>query len=178
MSLFDPNNINSVWAPMIFGLIGVGAVLLPSQVVFSVISPDDLNGTSVALSLVVRMIGQVVGKSMFYNIFKTELQKKATSILAVPAVSVGFGGPDVVERITKLVTTTTAGPLSHYVGLFPEIQGPEELATVVNAGQKMYSKVFPLLYLVAIPWGVLAGISCLALWGIDKYIYDHVAVHL
>lgn len=59
MAAFDKDNISTVWAPMVIGLIGVGGVLLPSQVVFSVISPDDLIGTSVALSVVIRMIGQV-----------------------------------------------------------------------------------------------------------------------
>lgn len=175
MSLFDRHDISTVWAPMIFGLIGVGAVLLPSQVVFSVISPPDLIGTSVALSLVIRMIGQVVGKSMFYNLFRQELVKKAPAIIGIPAVSVGFSD---IPRITKLVTTMTAGPLSHYRALFPELDSPQDMSLIVEAGQQLYAKVFPLLYLVSIPFGVLACLSCLALFGIDKYMDDHVAVHL
>ncbi|KAF2166002.1 hypothetical protein M409DRAFT_66911 [Zasmidium cellare ATCC 36951] len=175
MSLFDRNDISTVWAPMIFGLIGVGAVLLPSQVVFSVISPTDLIGTSVSLSVVIRMIGQVIGKSMFYNIFKQQLTKEAPAIIGLPAVSAGFSD---IPRITKLVTTMTAGPLSHYLALFPEIDSPQDLAVIVEAGQQLYAKVFPLLYLVSIPFGVLACLSCLALWGIDKYMDGDVAVHL
>ncbi|KXS97294.1 hypothetical protein AC578_4581 [Pseudocercospora eumusae] len=182
MSLFDPANINTVWAPMIFGLIGVGAVLLPSQVVFSVISPDDLIGTSVALSLVIRMIGQVIGNSMFYNIFKSRISKLATtdpSLIAFPALSVGFGdSPNPAERIEELISTMTAGPLSHYIDLFPEINTPEKLATIVQAGQNLYAKCLPLLYYVSIPFGVLAILSCFGLWGIDKYMTKRVAVHL
>lgn len=175
MSLFDRNDISTVWGPMIFGLIGVGAVLLPSQVVFSVISPPDLIGTSVALSVVIRMIGQVVGKSMFYNIFKQRLTAEAPAIIGLPAVSVGFSD---IPRITKLVTTMTAGPLSHYRALFPELDSPQDLSLIIEAGQQLYAKVFPLLYLVSIPFGVLACLSCLALWGIDKYMDGDVAVHL
>lgn len=58
MSLFNRQDINTIWAPYVLALFGVGGVLLPSQVVFSVITPDELIGTSIALSLVVRMIGQ------------------------------------------------------------------------------------------------------------------------
>lgn len=137
MSLYNPANFNTVWVPMIFGLIGVGAVLLPSQVVFSVITPDDLIGTSVALSLVIRMMGQVIGKSMFYNIFREQVKEKAAGIVGLPAVLAGFvtsqGCPD-VHAITRLVTTMTAGPLHHYLSLFPQIDTPEKLASIVTAG--------------------------------------------
>ncbi|TVY86809.1 Efflux pump, partial [Lachnellula willkommii] len=67
MAAIDPENITTAWAPLIIGLIGVGGVLLPSQVVFSIISPPSLIGTSVSLSIVIRAIGQVIGVSMFYN---------------------------------------------------------------------------------------------------------------
>lgn len=175
MSLFDRNDISTVWAPMIFGLIGVGAVLLPSQVVFSVISPPDLIGTSVSLSVVIRMIGQVVGKSMFYNIFRHQLLNKATAIIGLPALSVGFKD---VESIKTLVTTMTAGPLSHYRAMFPQLDSSEDFKIIVEAGQELYAKVFPLLYLISIPFGVLACLSCLALWGIDSYMDGGALVHL
>jgi hypothetical protein len=35
MAAFDKDNVSSVWGPMIVGLLGVGGVLLPSQIVFS-----------------------------------------------------------------------------------------------------------------------------------------------
>lgn len=177
LAAFDPDNINSVWAPMVIGLIGIGAVLLPSQVVFSVISPDDLIGTSVALSVVIRMIGQVIGKSMFYNIFRQKVTQYAWDIIPIPAVQAGFFS---VERITKVVTYMSAGPLRFYVerGVFPEITTEAGLMGLVRAGQEVYTKAFPTLYLVSIPWGVLAIVSCLLLYGVDQYIDEHVAVHM
>lgn len=89
MAAIDPENINTAWAPLIIGLIGVGGVLLPSQVVFSIISPYDLIGTSVSLSIVVRAIGQVIGVSMYYNLFKTRLTHYASdpAAIAFPATS-------------------------------------------------------------------------------------------
>lgn len=78
MAAVDPENIHTVWAPLIIGLIGVGGVLLPSQVIFSIITPNDLIGTGVALSVVIRLIGQCIGVSMFYNIFTQQLIKNGT----------------------------------------------------------------------------------------------------
>ncbi|SMY27559.1 unnamed protein product [Zymoseptoria tritici ST99CH_1A5] len=178
MAAFDPHNINSVWAPMVVGLIGVGGVLLPSQVVFSVISPDDLIGTSVALSVVIRMIGQVIGKSMFYNIFKTDVIKHAPKIIAIPAVQAGFTS---VPRITAVVNQMTAGPLKYYIdrGLFPEItHDPAKIQALIEAGKTLYGNSLGMIYLISLPWGILAIGSCFLLWGVDKYIDEHVAVHL
>jgi hypothetical protein len=127
--------------------------------------------------VVIRMIGQVIGKSMFFNIFKTHVKNNAVSIIAIPAVDAGFTS---IERITAVVNQMTAGPLKYYVdrGMFPEIVSEEKLQALIVAGQELYAKSFPLLYLTSIPWGVLAIGSCFLLWGVDKYIDEHVAVHL
>jgi hypothetical protein len=175
MSLFDPNDITKLWPSMIFALIGVGAVLLPSQVVFSIISPDELIGTSVALSVVIRMIGQVVGNSMFYNLFTQEVRKNAPLLIGPPAIQAGFTD---IHRIEFLVTTLTAGPLSHYLPLFPEIDTQQKLDAILAAGHEIFSKSFPLIYHVSIPFGVVSVLSCLGLFGIEQYMGDRVAVLL
>lgn len=206
MAAIDPNNINTAWAPLVIGLIGVGGVLLPSQVVFSIISPPDLIGTSVSLSIVIRAIGQVVGVSMYYNVFKTRLTSLATGNLttfAVPAlengltynVSEGFAGATVA--VTNLVTTLTAGPFSSYNYLFPGIDTPEQVAAIQLAGHNLYQHAYPILYLISIAWGGTAIIACFFLTGyvliclyysthhvtnnirrISEFMNDHVAVVL
>lgn len=176
VALFDPDNINSIWAPMIFGLFGVGGVLLPSQVIFSLVSPDDLIGTSIALSVVIRMLGQVVGKTLFLNILQTNIINKAVDIIGVPAVLAGFKS---VDRIVQFVAQLSGGPIQYYIdrGMYPEII-PANLPALLKAGAELYAQSLPLVYLLSIPWGALACISCLALYGIERYIDDHVAVHL
>ena len=171
MATADPDNINSVWGPLIIGLIGVGGVLLPSQVVFSIVSPDDLIGTSVSLSIVVRAIGQVVGISMFYNVFKHHLTARATgdpALFAIPALSNGLkvgNLTDLVPQVTALVTALSAGPFSHYAHLFPGIDTPTQIAAIQHAGHNLYKGVFPLLYLISIAWGGAAIIACFFLTG-------------
>lgn len=175
MAAIDPENINTAWAPMVLGLIGVGGVLLPSQVIFSIITPDELLGTGVALSIVIRMIGQVVGVSMFYNIFLHHVQKEALKHFAIPAITVGF---DSVESITQLATTLTAGPLTSYAHMFPQLNSPEKIHTIVVAGHETYKHCFPILYLISIAFGGAAIISSFFLRDINKFMNDHVAVLL
>ncbi|TVY80305.1 Efflux pump FUS6 [Lachnellula suecica] len=169
MAAIDPNDINTAWAPLIFGLIGVGGVLLPSQVVFSIVSPHDLIGSSVSLSIVIRAIGQVVGVSMFYNIFKTHLTDRATNqpeLFAIPAVLNGLTvTADVETVLTDLITTLTAGPFSAYAHLFPGIDTPTQIAAIQLAGHNLYAGVFPILYFISIAWGGAAIIACFFLSG-------------
>jgi hypothetical protein len=171
MAAIDPDNIHTAWAPLVLGLLGVGGVLLPSQVVFSIISPDDLIGTSVSLSIVIRAIGQVVGVSMYYNVFKTQLTHRATNdlaLFAVPALSNGLK-PDpklgLIGTLTELVTALAAGPLSQYAYLFPGIDTPKQIAAIELAGHNLYKGVFPLLYFISIAWGGTAIIASLFLTG-------------
>ena len=175
MAAVDPENISTVWAPMIFGLLGVGGVLLPSQVVFSIITPDDLIGTAIALSIVIRMLGQVIGISMFYNVFIQQVKKKAIAYFAFPAILVGF---DDITSITALATTLTAGPLSSHLSLFPQINTPEKYEIIVTAGHELYKHCFPILYLISIAFGSAAIVSAFFLSDVNKYIDDHVAVAL
>jgi len=177
----DPDNINTVWAPLIIGLLGVGGVLLPSQVVFSIISPETLIGTSIALSIVIRAIGQVIGVSMFYNLFHSHIEHRAMSnltIFTLPAITNGFNpGLHPVEATTELITTLTAGPFSAYAANF-NITDPENIAAIQQAGHELYKTAFPELYLVSIAFGGAAIISCFFLKGISAFINENVAVHL
>jgi hypothetical protein len=171
MAAIDPENINTAWAPLVIGLIGVGGVLLPSQIVFSIISPYDIIGTSVSLSIVIRAMGQVIGVSMFYNIFKQHLTDRATNqplLFAFPALENGLTfppGSDPTAVITELITTLAAGPFSAYAHLFPGIDTPEQIAAIQLAGHNLYKGVFPILYFISIAWGGAAIIACFFLTG-------------
>ena len=178
MAAIDPENLSTVWAPMVFGLIGVGGVLLPSQVIYSIITPDEYLGAGVAFSIVVRMIGQVVGVSMFYNIFHQRTSANAVKYFAIPAITAGFGS---VAEITDLATALTAGPLSAYAHLFPQLQGAgaeAKITALQYAGHELYKHSFPILYLISIAWGGVAIISSFFLTDVNQYINDHVAVLL
>ncbi|TVY46436.1 Efflux pump [Lachnellula occidentalis] len=172
MAAIDPENISTAWAPLVIGLVGVGGVLLPSQVVFSIISPHDLIGTSVSLSIVIRAIGQVIGVSMYYNVFKTRLTTAAANpaAIAFPAIENGllFTSLDpaaLTPNITQLVTALAAGPFTAYAHLFPNIDSPVQIAAIQTAAHELYKPLFPILYLISIAWGGAAIVACFFLVG-------------
>ncbi|KAL9112590.1 MAG: hypothetical protein Q9227_003161 [Pyrenula ochraceoflavens] len=175
MAAVDPNNISTVWAPLVFGLIGIGGVLLPSQVIFSILTPHDIIGAGVALSVTIRAVGQVVGVSLFYNIFYHQLNANGAKYIGLPAVTVGFRD---LPSITHLVKVLTAGPLSANAHLFPEITSQKDIDILVKAGHDLYAQAFPQMYLVAIAFGASAVIACLFLFDINRFVDEHVAVHL
>lgn len=175
MAAINPDNVNSAWAPVILGLIGVGGVLLPSQVIFSILTPDEFLGTGVALSIVIRMVGQVIGVSMFYNIFHHHVEENAIKYFALTAIELGF---DSIESITQLVTTLTAGPFSTYAHLFPQLDTPEKVEMIIQAGHVLFEHCFPILYFISIAFGGVAIVSCFFLTDINRHMDDHVAVLL
>ena len=180
MAAADPENISTVWAPIVFGLMGVGGVLLPSQVVFSIISPDELIGSSVALSIVIRAIGQVIGISMFYNLFVNKLSdlKLTIPLFVTPVLEAGITGLSSEQDFRNLITTLTAGPFERYAYLFPGVTTEAQIKAVQVAGHNLYKHAFPGLYLVSIAFGGAAIICCLFLRDIKKFIHNGVAVQL
>lgn len=180
MAAVDPNNINTVWAPLVFGLLGVGGVLLPSQVVFSIISPDELIGSSVALSIVIRSIGQVIGISMFYNIFIHRLGdlKLTLPLFVTPVLQAGITGLSSVQDFRNLITALSAGPFEKYAYLFPGVKTEAQIHAVQVAGHNLYQHAFPKLYFISIAFGGAAIVSCFFLRDIKKFIHDGVAVQL
>lgn len=176
MAAVDPDKISTAFAPLIFGLIGVGGVLLPSQVIFSIITPHDIIGAGVALSITIRSIGQVVGLSIFYNVFRHQLTIKAPYYIAYPAIDVGFTS---IPAITELVTVLSAGPISRYTYIFPDINWtPKAIDTIQTAAHNLYAVAFPKMYLVAISFGASAVLACFFLIDINRFMDEHVAVHL
>lgn len=95
---------------------------------------------------------------------------------AIPAIKAGF--PVNVPQILSLLTTLSAGPLSHYLHEFPELNSPEKIAAIIAAGHETYKGCFPILYLISIAFGGAAIVASLFLKDLDRYINEDVAVML
>jgi hypothetical protein len=177
MAAVDPENINTVWAPLVLGLIGVGGVLLPSQIVFSIIAPPDHIGASVALSVVVRSIGQVVGISMFYIIFDQRVTASVNNNVesfVLPAIEVVGDNPQAIQDLAEYLT---AGPFSAYAHLF-NITSQAQIDTIAQGGHEVYKSCFPILYEISIAWGGAAMLCFFFLSDIKEFMNEHVAVNL
>jgi hypothetical protein len=58
------------------------------------------------------------------------VSKNAEVQFAIPKLEAGIA---TTQEITALASTLEAGPLSHYVHLFPQINRPNKLASIVQA---------------------------------------------
>jgi hypothetical protein len=74
-----------------------------------------------------------------------------------------------------IVSTLGASPLCNYAHRFPQIDTPEKLASIVQAGHETYKHRFPILYLISIAFGSAAIIVLMFLKDFERYMNDHVA---
>lgn len=175
MCAVDPHNINTAWAPVIFGLIGIGGVLFPNQLVATIITPDDLLATITALTFALRAASQVIGLSVFYS----ELVRSVTANTytdVVPAVV--KAGIYNVTQIEDLMNGLTAIPFRQYAPLLPELDTPQKYEMVRQATVACFGKSFQIVYFVALAFGGLACIASVFMGDVSRYMDEHVAVLL
>jgi hypothetical protein len=164
-----------VWAPLVLALIGVGGVLVPNQIIITVITPDDLIASATALTVSLRAIAQVIGLSIFYNRFVHEVTLHALNTVALPLYE---SGVNTIETITAFVTSLTAIPYSELAKTVPGLVGSEHYEPLRLGAIEMFSESLKLIYYITIPFGVAACIAAACMGDVSKYIDQHVAVVL
>jgi Fungal trichothecene efflux pump (TRI12) len=169
----DPHDIRTAFAPIILALIGTGGVLIPNQVIITVITPDDLIGSVTALTVGLRCQAQVIGLALFYNRFTTEVKKNAFKYI-VPAI-VGAGVFN-VKVITDFVNALIAVPYRDYAVAIPQLSNPKNYASVLEASIKTYSESFKSVWYITIAFGVAACVASTCLGDVSQYMDNHVAV--
>jgi hypothetical protein len=156
-------------------LVGIGGVLVPNQVVVTIITPDDLVASVTALTVGLRAQAQVLGLSIFYNRFYTKIHKNAIKYIAPPIVKAGVYN---ITAITEFVTNLAGVPYKESYATFPQLQNPAHYEAVHKGVIDAFSKTFVQVYYITIPFGVTATIAALFMGDISQYIDQHVAVIL
>jgi hypothetical protein len=173
--LIDPHDIRTVWAPLVLALVGIGGVLVPNQVIVTIITPDDLIASVTALTVGLRAQAQVIGLAIFYNRFQHEVTKNAFKYI-VPAM-LEIGEFD-VEIITNFVTSLAGVPYSQLSLTIDALYFPKNYELLREATIQCFSRSFTLVYYITIPFGVTASIAAAFMGDISPYIDEHVAVVL
>lgn len=175
MSIAQTDNINSVYAPLCFAALGVGGVIIPNQIIVTIICPDDLIATATALALTVRVIGGSIGYAVYYNVFKTAFTNNAENYLATQLI-LNAGVLDINE-----ITTIALDISSNLYGdilQFPDITTQAQYDTIVAAGRETFAMSFPIVWYSAIAFGGASIICCFFLRDIGKYMDSHIAVSI
>ncbi|PVH80557.1 MFS general substrate transporter [Cadophora sp. DSE1049] len=173
--LIDGNDIRTAFAPIVLALIGVGGVLVPNQVIITVITPDDLIASTAALTVGLRAQAQVIGLALFYNRFVSEVTKNAYDTIVPAAIELGVFS---VQKIEEFVRGLTAQPIREWVSLIPALADPANVEFIRQASVACFMKSLNSLYLITIAFGVTACIASLCIGSVTEYLDNHVAVVL
>jgi Fungal trichothecene efflux pump (TRI12) len=156
-------------------LIGVGGVLVPNQVIITVLTPDDLIGSVTALTVGLRTQAQVIGLSLFYNRFVTKLTANSVKYIVPAIVKAGVYDSKVIYN---LVNGLTAVPFRDYAPLIPQIANGTHFEIVQEASIQCFAATFKSIYQIPIAFGVAACIASICMGDVSKYMDNHVAVVL
>ncbi|KAK6427381.1 hypothetical protein LTR95_015990 [Oleoguttula sp. CCFEE 5521] len=178
--LIRPDNIKTAWAPLVFALFGVGGVLVPNQVIITVITPDDLIGSVTALTVGLRAQAQVVGLAIFYNQLINQVTK-STYKYVVPAwlSNVPVTGTTVAD-ITFTMNTLSALPFDTLAREYPSfgLNTAKAMEFVKPACIHAFDDGFKLVWYITIAFGVFACIASACMGSVSKYLDGHVAVRM
>lgn len=173
MSIIDVHDLSTAWAPLAVGLLSVGGVLIPNQLIITIISPDDLIGTGTSLTLCLRAIGQVIGVSVFYSQFVSELTKRTFNYVVPAALQVGIFDED---TLLSMMPTLLAKPYSEFAESLPQLRTAENWSLLHEATIQAFSGAFSRVYLVPIAFGAIAVFASLFIGDLTTLIDEHIAV--
>ncbi|KAG4441667.1 hypothetical protein IFR05_002874 [Cadophora sp. M221] len=173
--LIDGNDVRTAFAPIVLALIGVGGVLVPNQVIITVITPDDLIASVAALTIGLRAQAQVIGLALFYNRFVSEVTKNALGTVVPAVIDLGVFN---VHEIEEFVRGLTAQPIRAWASLIPALADPVNVEFIRQASVACFLKSLNNVYLITIAFGATACIASLCIGSVTEYLDNHVAVVL
>lgn len=150
-------------------------MLVPNQVIITVITPDDLIASVTALTVGLRAQAQVIGLAIFYNRFVSEVAVNAGKYVMPAMFQAGINN---ATTIMTMVTSLTAVPFHQYAPLIPELQIAANYDLVHEAVIQCFSRSFTLVYYITIAFGVPACIGAAFMGDLSAFLDNHVAVVL
>ncbi|KAF2157629.1 MFS drug efflux pump [Myriangium duriaei CBS 260.36] len=172
MAAANLDNIAGVYVAVSVACLGIGAVIVPCQIVSTLICPDDLIATITACTISIRFVGGAIGYAAYYAVLRQRFTHYAYVYIVPETLKMGIAN---VTEITDIVYAIS-GNLASKLHTFPGVDTPEKVETLVRAGQIAFSKSYPMVYLVSIAFGAVAFIASFFLPDVDKFMDGHIAV--
>ncbi len=163
------------------GLAGIGfgapLILIISGVQLS--TPHHLIATATAVTTSSRAVAATVFTAIYAAAFTTRLDKKLPNYVAKSAVEAGLSASKVPAFI-KALTSQNSAALAAIPGVTPTIIG-----AALTALKQAFADSLRVVYLIAIPFGVIACLACLFLgnmgrtmnYKVDAPVEDLTAKH-
>lgn len=67
LAVANVNNLYQLWGLLVLAGLGIGGIVVPASIITTIICPDDLIATVAALTLAIRVIGGVVGYTVYVS---------------------------------------------------------------------------------------------------------------
>jgi Fungal trichothecene efflux pump (TRI12) len=159
-----------MFAPLVFVCFGSGAVIIPCQVIASIICPDDLIATVFALTISVRILGGALGYAIYYSILTQKFPAAAAEYIVTAAVEAGIQDPSKIQEVVTFVASGAQQELWNYV------QTQAQVDALVMAGRQAYAASYPFVYYASIAFGSASIIAAFFLPDVSQFMDTHIAV--
>lgn len=176
MAAASLTNLSVVWFIISLACVGVGAVIVPNQVIAGIVCPDDLLATITAATISVRILGGSIAYAVYNDIFTSRFDNLVTKYIAPAALKVGITSTRQIEIIAAILRSGGYDQLLVYPGTGVVSQAQVEVLT--QAGKETLVASFSLVYYVSICFGGIAVIACCFLTGIEEQMVAGVAVKI
>jgi MFS family permease len=163
------DDLQAMFAPLVLVCFGCGAVIVPCQVIASVVCPDELIATVFALTISVRIVGGALGYAIYYTILTDKFAQAAVKYVATAAIEAGVQDPEKIKQVMVLVASSARQELMKYVDT------PMQVDALVLAGREAYAASYQFVYLASIAFGSLAIIAACILPDVSSLMDAHVA---
>lgn len=175
MSVGTPDNINTLYAVVLFASLGCGAVIIPASIIAQIICPPELIATITAITLAVRYIGGAVAFTAYYNAVESKYLLYATPMVAVGGIiEQGIVSPDNIPLVTELATLVGQfqfKELQELINTNPGVMRKDvAFDIIVRASQEAFALAYQYPYWISIAFGGTTCILAFFLKDIRKFM--------
>jgi MFS family permease len=148
--------------------IGLGGLYVPTTVVLTLVSPDEIMGAVTGLGLAMRWIGGAVGYAVYFNLFENKVTEGIHTIVGPALVKAGLPPAKVLPFIGGLLTHNSTALVA--LGATPTL-----LEAAAEAVVESYAEGFELVFLISIAFAGAAVIVSLFLKDIRRHMDNRMA---
>ncbi|KAK3396052.1 fungal trichothecene efflux pump [Sordaria brevicollis] len=167
------DNIHAMYAVLFITGLGVGGIVVPASTIATIIAPKDFIATMTALTISIRIVGGVIGYTVYYNVFVQKLVPELMKYVVGACIKSGITSRETIGTVIEL----TSASLVDEIHMLPGVTD-ETWAVIVAAGQEAYARAYPWVYYCSIAFGGVSILASLGMEDISGFIDSTVMVHM
>ena len=165
------DNIHAMYAVLFIAGMGVGGIMVPGSTIATIIAPRDFIATITALTISTRIVGGVIGYTVYYNVFVQKLVPQVTKLVVGACVKSGITDKKIIGTVIELTSVSMVDEIRTLPGVTDQ-----SWATIVAAGQEAYVRAYPWVYYCSIAFGGMAILASLGMEDISGLMDSTIVV--